>query len=143
MDWVDDAIVLSARRHGETSAIVTLLTRERGAHAGLVKGGYAKRSRATIEPGNLVHATWRARLVEHLGNFRLETVHSHGAQLLDTPDRLAGMTAALAVCAQALPEREPHPALYEVLTTFLAALEHQDILGHIEGWGSLYVKWEV
>lgn len=143
MDWSDDAIVLSARRHGETSAIVTLLTRERGAHVGLVKGGFAKRTRATIEPGNRIHATWRARLAEHLGHYSLETTHSHSARLLDTPDRLAGMAAALAVCAAALPEREPHPALYEVLCAFLEALEHEDISSHIEGWGSLYVKWEL
>lgn len=143
MDWADDALVLTARRHGETSAIVTLLTRERGAHAGLVKGGFAKRSRSTIEPGNRVHATWKARLAEHLGNYHLETIHSHGAQLMDTPARLAGMTAALAVCAAALPEREPHPVLYEVLCTFLQALEHDEISGHEEGWGSLYVKWEL
>lgn len=143
MDWSDDALVLSARRHGETSAIVTLLTRERGAHGGLVKGGFAKRSRAVIEPGNRVFATWRARLAEHLGQYQLEVQHSHSAELLDTPDRLAGMSAALAVCAAALPEREPHPALFEVLCTFLDALEHADISPHIAGWGSLYVKWEL
>jgi len=143
MDWQDDGIVLSARRHGETSAIVTLLTPEHGAHAGLVKGGFAKRTRATIEPGNRVRATWRARLAEHLGNFQLESMHSYAAQLLDNPDRLAGMSAALAVSAAALPEREPHPALFEVLGAFLDALEHGDIREHVEGWGSLYVKWEV
>lgn len=143
MDWQDDGIVLSARRHGETSAIVTLLTRGRGAHAGLVKGGFSKRTRATIEPGNRVRATWRARLSEHLGNFQLESTHSTGAALLDSPDRLAGMSAALALSAAALPEREAHPALYEVLGAFLDALEHGDIREHAEGWGSLYVKWEV
>lgn len=143
MDWRDDGIILSTRRHGETSAIVTVLTREHGAHAGLVKGGFAKRTRATIEPGNRVQTVWKARLAEHLGNYHLETIHSHGAQLMDTPDRLAGMAAALAVSAAALPEREPHPALYEALGTFLDALEHEDIAAHIEGWGSLYVKWEL
>jgi len=143
MDWQDDGIVLSARRHGETSAIVTLLTRERGAHAGLIKGGFSKRTRATIEPGNRVRAAWRARLSEHLGNFQLESTHSTGAALLDSPDRLAGMSAALALSAAALPEREAHPALYEVLGAFLDALEHGDIREHAEGWGSLYVKWEV
>lgn len=143
MDWSDDGIVLASRRHGETSAIVTLLTRERGAHAGMVKGGFSKRTRSTIEPGNRVHATWRARLAEHLGNYHLESLHSHGAQLLDTPDRLAALAAALAVSAAALPEREPHPALFEVLSAFLEALEHDDIGRHTQGWGSLYIKWEV
>ncbi len=39
IEWTDDAIVLSARRHGETAAIVSLLTRAHGRHAGLVHGG--------------------------------------------------------------------------------------------------------
>ena len=32
MEWSDEAIVLSARRHGESSAIVTLMTQEHGRH---------------------------------------------------------------------------------------------------------------
>ena len=35
MDWADDGIVLSLRRHGESAAVVHLLTREHGRHAGL------------------------------------------------------------------------------------------------------------
>jgi len=80
MDWQDDGIILSARRHGETSAIVHVLTRGHGAHAGLVKGGFSKRQRATIEPGNRVHLTWRGRLAEHLGHFALETTHAHRSE---------------------------------------------------------------
>lgn len=143
MDWRDDGILLSARRHGETSAIVTVLTREHGLHGGLVKGGFAKRSRPAIEPGNRVHATWRARLAEHLGAFTLETLHAHAAALMDDPDRLAGMAAALAVAESALPEREPHPATYEALEAFLDALEHEDIAPDRSAWGTLYVRWEM
>ena len=143
MDWQDNGIVLSARRHGETSAIVQILTRERGVHGGLVKGGFSKRTRATIEPGNVVQARWRGRLAEHLGQYQLETQHSHGAGLMESRDLLAAMTAALSMCAGALPEREPHPAMFEVLKTFLEALEHAEIAAHVEAWGSLYVKWEL
>ena len=39
MDFTDDAIVLSARRHGEANAVLSVLTREHGRHMGLVKGG--------------------------------------------------------------------------------------------------------
>ncbi len=67
MDWTDDGIVLSARKHGESSAIVMLLTRVHGRHAGLVRGGAGRRARGIYEPGNRVHSTWRARLSEHLG----------------------------------------------------------------------------
>lgn len=33
MDWSDEGIVLAARKHGEGSAIVTLLTRDHGRNA--------------------------------------------------------------------------------------------------------------
>src|SRR5256885_2274241 len=35
MEWTDEGIVLGVRRHGESSAIVELLTREHGRHLGL------------------------------------------------------------------------------------------------------------
>ncbi|MBF0247167.1 MAG: DNA repair protein RecO [Alphaproteobacteria bacterium] len=143
MEWRDEGIVLSARRHGETSAIVTLLTREHGCHAGLVKGGFSKRSRAVIEPGNRAHAVWRGRLAEHLGLYALETVHCHGAILLDDGDRLSAMAAALAVAEGALPEREPHGAVFAALEAFLDALEHEDLAPEPAAWGGLYVKWEL
>jgi len=143
MDWHDDGRVLSAKRHGETSAIVTVLTRENGAHAGPVKGGFAKRHRATIEPGNRVHAKWRGRLAEHLGNYTLETTHAHGAALMHDADRLAAMSAALSVARAALPEREPHPAMLEALEAFLDALEHSDIAPDAAAWGQGYVRWEL
>ena len=143
MQWTDDGIILSARRHGETSAIVTVLTRDHGAHAGLVKGGFSKRQRAQIEPGNRVQATWRGRLAEHLGAYALETTHSHGAALMDDPLRLCAMTAALSVAEAALPEREPHPATLEALEVFLDALDHAEIAPHAPAWGQLYVRWEL
>src|SRR5436305_562395 len=39
MEWTDEGIVLGVRRHGESSAIVELLTRGHGRHLGLVRGG--------------------------------------------------------------------------------------------------------
>ena len=38
MDWSDEAVLLTVRRHGEGSALVTALTGEHGRHAGLVRG---------------------------------------------------------------------------------------------------------
>ena len=68
IEWSDEGIVLSARRHGESAAIVSLLTRGHGRHVGLVRGGAGRRARGLYEPGNRVTAAWRARLAEHLGH---------------------------------------------------------------------------
>ncbi|MBL6931864.1 MAG: DNA repair protein RecO [Rhodospirillales bacterium] len=136
MEWSDQGIVLSARKHGETSAILTLMTRVQGVHAGLVRGGAGKRKRGDLQPGNRVEAHWRGRLAEHLGTYTCEVVQAHAATLLDSPDALACLSAALALTESALPEREPHPSIFEGLDILLGSLEGED-------WPSIYVKWEL
>src|SRR5271154_116838 len=103
MDWRHTGFVLNARRHGESAAIVELLTGEHGRHAGLVRGGQSPKLRAVLQPGNEVTAVWRGRPSEHPGTIAGELVRPHAAGLLDDPDRLAGLTAAAALVAAALP----------------------------------------
>src|SRR5215204_557416 len=122
MEWRDTGFVLNARRHGESGLIVELLTAEHGRHAGLVRGGQSPRRRALLQPGNAIAAVWRGRLPEHLGTLDCELVAAHAARLLDDPDRLAALSAATALLLAALPEREPHPDLYEAFSGLLAAL---------------------
>ena len=48
MEWTDEGIILGVRRHGESSAIVELLTRGHGRHLGLVRGGAGSRLRPLV-----------------------------------------------------------------------------------------------
>lgn len=136
MEWTDDAILLSARRHGETSAVVSLLTREHGRHAGLVRGGIGKAARGSLQPGNRLLVTWKARLEDHLGNLTWELTGSSGTAWLHDPRRLAGLSAACAMAEAALPERQAHAAVFEGLLAVLGALEGDE-------WPALYVHWEL
>lgn len=141
MQWSDEGIVLSARKHGESAAIVQLLTRAHGRHAGLVRGGAGRRARGIYQPGNHVTATWRARLSEHLGTLSCELAESRAAILLDEPLRLAALTAACAVVEASLPEREPHVAVYDGFLALLEALV--PAAGDGAGWTAAYVRWEL
>lgn len=136
IEWTDDAIVLSARPHGEGAAILQLLTRRHGRHAGLVRGGASRRMRGVLQPGNAVVAHWRARLAEHLGACTVELVQNRWAQWFDDPERLAGLDAICAVSEASLPEREPLEPVHEAATAFL---DHLDA----ELWPALYVRWEI
>ena len=136
MDWTDRGIVLGRRRHGETSAVVTLLTREHGRHAGLVRGGGGRRAAGLYQPGTLVEAHWRARLAEHLGGFTCEAVTALAARILDDGGRLAALSATCALIELACPEREPHQALFDQTLAWLGALEAPD-------WAARYIRWEV
>ncbi len=136
MDWKDDGIVLSARRHGENALIVNLLTREHGRHAGLVRGGASARNRGIYQPGNLLAASWRARLSEHLGNFTCELQKSWAAALLHQAQPLLALSAATALLDSALPERAPVPELFDSLEELIRSLDEP-------GWPERYVRWEM
>src|SRR5262249_42233608 len=120
--WQDEGIVLTVRPHGETSAVVSLMTRRHGRHAGLVRGGASPRARALYQVGNQVAANGRARLSDHLGTLVCEPVAAHAARLFDRARRLAMLSAAAALLELALPEREPHEDVYESLVGLIGFL---------------------
>jgi DNA repair protein RecO (recombination protein O) len=136
MEWHDVGFVVAARRHGESAVIVELLTSGHGRHAGLVHGGQSPRLRAVLQSGNEVAAVWRGRLNEHLGTIACELVRPHAAGIIDDPDRLAGLAAAAALVATALPEREPAPDLFASFGSLLQALDSA------ADWPARYVGWE-
>lgn len=140
MEWTDDGVVLASRPHGEAAAVVVLLTREHGRHAGLVRGATSARMRGVLQPGNQVEATWNARLAEHLGSYRIELRQSHAPELFDDPLKLAGLASAAAVAERSLPEREPHPGIHEGLLALIGAMEMTE-LG--DAWVAAYVSWEL
>ncbi len=136
MEWCDPAFVLSARLHGETGAVVELLTEEHGRTAAHVAGGASRRMKAFLQPGARVMATYRARTSENLGSARLEPFGEGPAALFDDALALAGLSAAAAVAQGALPEREPHPGAYLAFEVFTDALAAADI------WPAIYVRFE-
>src|SRR5438477_10472523 len=113
MEWTDDGIVVGVRRHGESSAIVELLTAGHGRHLGLVRGGASSRMRPLLQPGNTVRAVWRARLDEHLGYYQVEGIRLRAATVLASSHAGYGVTH-LASLARVLPEREPHAGVIAV-----------------------------
>jgi DNA repair protein RecO (recombination protein O) len=139
MEWSDDAIVLSSRSHGETGAVLELLTRDHGRHAGLVRGGASRRIKPGLQPGNSVHVQWRARLEEHLGSFTCELARARAGELMDSREALTGLNAFTAVTSAVLPEREAHAEVFRGAEVLLEAMMAEDA----RHWMTLYIRWEV
>ncbi|MCV9939185.1 DNA repair protein RecO [Boseaceae bacterium BT-24-1] len=122
MEWSDKGTIIGVRRHGESAVILEVMTRDHGRHLGLVRGGRSSKQQPVLQPGNLVALTWRARLDEHLGEYKVELLTSHAARLMARPVALYGL-ANVAGLLRLLPERDPHPGLYEGLAVLLAHLD--------------------
>ena len=136
MEWRDQGAIISARRHGETSAIVEVFTETQGRHAGVVRGATSRKIAPFLQPGAQVDVTWRARLSDHLGTFTIEPVHSR-AHVMANPLALSGLNAVCALLHFTLPEREAHPRLY---ATSIALL---DAIADTPDWPLDYLHWEV
>lgn len=136
MDWRDEGLLLSVRRHGEAAAIIEVFTIEHGRHAGIVPGGASRRLAPLLQPGAQIDVTWRARLDEHLGTYAVEPLRSRSALMADRL-ALAGLNAVCALLVFLLPEREAHAALYGGTQGLL------DRIGAGEGWAVDYLRWEL
>lgn len=136
MEWSASGRIIAVRPHGETSAVIEILTGEHGRHAGLVRGGRSRAMRPVLQPGNRVRALWRARLESHLGAFQVEAETLSAGLLMEDPLALSGLNAACSMASLCLPEREAHPAVAEAFEVLIEALEDPDL------WPALYVRWE-
>lgn len=137
MEWRDQGILLSTRRHGETSAIIEVFTPSLGRHVGIVRGGTSRKIAPILQPGAQLDVTWRARLEDHIGSFVVEPIRSRAAIAMVDRMTLAGLNTVTALLAFSLPEREPHLALYQRTQALL------DLLGQDEVWHLAYLQWEM
>lgn len=137
MQWRDQGIMLAARRHGETSAIVEVFTPDRGRHLGVVRGASSRRIAPVLQPGAQLDLTWRARLEDHLGSFTVEPMRSRAGDVMGDRLALAGLNAVTALLSFTLPEREAHAPLYHRSVALL------DMLGRSEHWPLAYLHWEL
>ena len=137
MEWRDHGILLSTRKHGETSAIIEVFTPSHGRHLGVVKAGTSRKLAPILQPGAQLDVTWRARLQDHIGTFTVEPLRSRSAIAISNRLALAGLNAVVAILRLVLPEREVMSEFYIVTEQLLDLLDRQDI------WSLAYLKWEM
>lgn len=136
IEWREEGALLTVRRHGETTAIIELFTRDHGRATGVVRGGGGRRMAPILQPGAQLDATWKARLDEHLGHFTIEPLRSRAEARLSGRVALEGLNSVTALLSFALPERAPHPTLYDHSMAVL------DLLGQQNVWPLAYLLWE-
>jgi DNA repair protein RecO (recombination protein O) len=115
------AIVCALRLHGETGAVVRVLTQEHGLIAGYVAGARGRTLRPVLIPGNLVQVELKARPGSQLPSLRVELVQSRGPWLAE-PLPAAAISWATALTAATLPEHHAYPALHQALAGLLDAV---------------------
>lgn len=136
MEWAGEGILLNARPHGESAAIIDVLTASHGLHRGVVRGGAGRRMAPILQAGAQLQLSWRARLDDQLGTFTVEPVRARAAAVMADAERLAALNSVAALSVFSLPERDPHPRLYAATERLL------DLLADGDAWFGAYLAWE-
>jgi DNA repair protein RecO (recombination protein O) len=126
MEWSDRGLILGAKKHGETSVILELMTRGHGRHLGVVRGGRSRAMQPALQPGNEVFAVWRARLEDHIGHYAVEPAILRTSDLLDSAQALHGVHF-LAALLRLLPERDPHEKLFDAAQAIAARMTTPEV----------------
>lgn len=111
MNITTPAIVCTVLAHGESGAVVRVLTPANGLLAGYVRGGRSRRLRPVLQIGNSVNAVFRARVEEQLAALTVELVRAR-AQLAADPLSAAALEWLGALVAITLPEGQASEGLY-------------------------------
>ena len=125
MEWNDQGILLAVRAHGESAAIIDVLTQRHGRHAGLVRGGSSRKFAALLQPGNLLSLSWKARLEEQLGSFSVELKRANSGHILSSRQKLYGFNALSAMLARYLPEREVNESIFGAVVDILSRYQSE------------------
>lgn len=137
MNYQDEGYLIHSAPFGEKDLIVTLLSRQKGVYAGLVRGGQSTKKRSDYQLGNLMVFNWSARLNEHLGSFKCEVKKTFAHLFFNSPKKLNALLASCEVLKSFLPERQAHEDIFlsynNLLETFVSD----------KNWLSYYVLWEL
>ena len=105
-EWKDKGIILSVKKYGEKGLILNILTENQGRHLGWFNNYKSKKNTSEIQPGNIVDVTWKSRLNDQLGNYKLELITSVSGKIFDDRLKLQALSSACSMIDTLLPERE-------------------------------------
>ena len=141
-EWNDLGIILSAKKYGEKGLVVNILTELHGRHVGWVNNYKTKSILSSVQPGNLVKVFWKSRLVEQMGNFKIELISSISGKIFDEKIKLQALTSLCSLLEKFLPERQSYSEVFRATKAFLKVLEFNNEVDN-EQWIKGYIKWEI
>jgi Recombinational DNA repair protein (RecF pathway) len=139
MNFREPALVCAASAHGETAAIVRLLTEHHGLVGVYVAGGRGRSLRPVLIPANTVDVQVRAKSESQLPFARVELLRSRGPWMTE-PLPAAALGWVTALTAIALPERQPYPAIFSALSALIEAI---CVAPSARGWAIALLSYEV
>lgn len=135
MKIIDNGIILKTSKIQEKLLLVKVLSSNHGICKGAVR--VSDKTINSIHPACLVNFEWKARLPEHLGTIKIESVKSYLSHLLFDQSKLLSFSSLAEYIISAFKEHENCNNIYNYMLSYLDSLSNFSF-----NWES-YIRFEL
>jgi len=121
MHWTSEAIIIKQQNFDDDKLLCWLLSEAHGIYKGLIS--LNKKTRSQIQIGNIVNATWKARLENHLGSYYCELLKPLPMAVINNKLKLSSVISLCSLLSTTLPERAIETKIYEASLSYLLTLK--------------------
>ena len=119
MQFSGEGYIIKVRKHGEQSAIVTLICPQRGKIVGYVKGALNKRGLGIYQVGNYISYNAYARLEENMLSLRgVELLRSHTADFVLNNDKIEALVSMCRLLDECVAQNDDLGGFYHAVDDF-------------------------
>ena len=138
MKWQDRGIVVSTKKYGESSLILSLFTENHGLHSGLIKFSNSKKIRNIFQVGNICAVEWTGRLEVQLGYYKSEIEKSVSHYIINNSLKIDVLISLSSLLNKLLADRQVHSSLFLNTINFIHYLNKNE-----KYWILKYIRWEL
>lgn len=124
MEWKDSAIILHRSKYSDKLMVLTCFSSKHGLARGAV--GNNKKNQSITDVGNIVSLSWRGRLEEHLGKFKIESCETIYPFIYSDAVKMSAMINLCDIFRNVLAPKDPSKVLYGYLEDFLYSIKYNE-----------------
>lgn len=130
MKFNDEGYIINIRKHGDTSIIITMLTKHHGKITGYVKNGLNKKTLSTYQLGNLVNIEAYSRVEENMLSLKVELISPNSVNFMSDLKKLETLSSLCSLCNDCLQEKEPLDRFFYMVDSFFSFINEDNWLAH-------------
>lgn len=128
--FTDTGYIINLRKYGESSLILTVLTKEHGKITGFVKNCLSKKNLSTYQLGNLLMIDAYSRVDDNMLSLKIELISPLSVNFMIDADKLQVLSCFCGLANSCLPEMENLERFYYYVDSFFNLINEDDWLVH-------------
>ena len=130
MQLTDQGYIINVKKYGESSAILTVITKHYGKLIGFVKNALTRKNLGTYQLGNLVQIEAYTRLEENMFSFKVELISPNSVNFITDSQKLSALSSFCSLFHTCLPEKEDIERLYYYVDSFIQLIHEDNWISH-------------